>query len=334
MNLQNIISHRENREEESKTNTLENYMNDNINNNIEGEKELEYDVENRNKNDSSRYSNNDSPKIENEIDNKKENDIVNNIEHNIEIDNINNLDYNNINNDNINQSKENNIITENNLNNKDNINNEKIVEKDIIDELIEKIRNNQDLGLPKDNPKKSFEKLDEELKLGLEQLNQIKTNSNKKTILDTQNELEKKSFERNKKYNEVISELTKTFSKPKNSLPQYKRGTYYNYKNMFILKPSTYFQSERKSKEIYEHPKKKERFYMSSIDGKIITNGERKFLDKNFYKNEKRNYPKDKRDDIGNINNFFPEFRTRKNNYYDKNFFNDELNRINNLFSL
>ena len=323
MNLQNIITYREDKEEESKSNTLENYVNNkdnykigrdsyNLNNN-------EIINENNNKNNSIHYSNSNSNLNEKEIENN-ENNIENNIEDK-------NADFENI------INKNNNIINENiiNMNNTNNTNNkiEKEKEKDIIDELIEKIRNNQDLGLPKDNPKKSFEKLDEELKLGLEQLNQIKTNSNKKTILDTQNELEKKSFERNKKYNEVISELTKTFSKPKNSLPQYKRGTYYNYKNMFILKPSTYFQSERKSKEIYEHPKKKERFYMSSIDGKIITNGERKFLDKNFYKNEKRNYPKDKRDDIGNINNFFPEFRTRKNNYYDKNFFNDELNRIN-----
>ena len=45
---------------------------------------------------------------------------------------------------------------------------EKIPEKDIIDELNEKIRNNQDLGIPKENPKQAFEQLNEELKLGLE----------------------------------------------------------------------------------------------------------------------------------------------------------------------
>jgi hypothetical protein len=128
------------------------------------------------------------------IDNKNEYSIENNFgNNNIDIDNINNNEYANINtNNNFNYNQNeyniNNIISENNNNINPNMNNnnikeeEKIPEKDIIDELIEKIRNNQDLGIPKDNPKKAFEQLNEELKFGLEQLNQIKTNNNRKTI--------------------------------------------------------------------------------------------------------------------------------------------------------
>ena len=208
-------------------------------------------------------------------------------------------------------------------------------EKDIIDELLEKIRNKQDLGIPKADPKKAFEQLEQDLKLGLEQLNQIKTNSNKKTILDTQNELEKKNFEKNKKYNEVISELTKTITKTNDLNNKYRKGTYYNYKNLFILNPSFYFQEEKKNK-ILEIPNKKEdRFYMSNIDGKIIINGERKNIDNinnNYCKSERRYYSVDKKKNIG-INSL-QNFGIRKVNYYDKNYFMRELNRMNNfLFS-
>ena len=75
---------------------------------------------------------------------------------------MNNANINTNNNFNYNEN-ENNINTENNNNNiNTNVNNskeEKIPEKDIIDELNEKIRNNQDLGIPKENPKQAFEQL-------------------------------------------------------------------------------------------------------------------------------------------------------------------------------
>ena len=266
MNLQNIITYREDKEEESKSNTLENYVNNkdnykigrdsyNLNNN-------EIINENNNKNNSIHYSNSNSNINEKEIENN-ENNIENNIEDK-------NADFDNI------INKNNNIINENiiNMNNTNNTNNKIEKEKDIIDELLEKIRNKQDLGIPKADPKKAFEQLEQDLKLGLEQLNQIKTNSNKKTILDTQNELEKKNFEKNKKYNEVISELTKTITKPNDLNNKYRKGTYYNYKNLFILNPSFYFQEEKKNKILEIPNKKEERFYMSNIDGKIIINGE------------------------------------------------------------
>ena len=326
MNLQNIITYREDKEEESKSNTLENYVNNkdnyktgrdsyNLNNN-------EIINENNNKNNSIHYSNSNSNINEKEIENNE-----NNIENNIEDKNEN---FDNIINNN-------NIINENiiNMNNTNNTNNKIEKEKDIIDELLEKIRNKQDLGIPKADPKKAFEQLEQDLKLGLEQLNQIKTNSNKKTILDTQNELEKKNFEKNKKYNEVISELTKTITKPNDLNNKYRKGTYYNYKNLFILNPSFYFQEEKKNK-IFEIPNKKEdRFYMSNIDGKIIINGERKNIDNinnNYCKSERRYYSVDKKKNIG-INSF-QNFGIRKVNYYDKNYFMRELNRMNNfLFS-
>ena len=351
MNLQNIITYKENKEEESKTNTLENYI-DNNKNIQEDEKDFNNDeINNYKKNDPSDGSNNDSNMKDKEIDNKNEYNIYNNKEHNIEnnfdnnnidIDNINNNEYANINtnnnfNYNENENNINNIISENNNNIDTNMNNnnnikeeEKIPEKDIIDELIEKIRNNQDLGIPKENPKQAFEQLDEELKLGLEQLNQIKTNSNRKTILDTQNELERKSYERNKKYNEVIDELTKKIEKPSNDECQYKRGTYYNYKNMYIMKPSYYIQTERRN-NIFEYPRKNEnKFYMSSIDGKIIVNGERKNLEQNFGQNNKRSFSREKMKNI-ETNNNWKDFGMRKVYYYDKNYFVNELNKIDKL---
>ena len=342
MNLQNIITYREDKEEESKTNTIENYINNNINNNIEDEKYLDNDINNENRKDLSNDINNESNEIEKNLNNQNENDIINNVEHdiennNIEIDNFNNQNYfpnDNKNNNNFNyNNKDNNINNENNINN-DSKNKDKINEKDIIDELLEKIRNNQDLGFPKENSGKSFDKLYEEVKLGLEQLNQIKTKSNKKTILDIQNEFEKKSYERNKKYNEVISELTQNLTKSKNNISQYKRGTYYNYKNIYILKPSSYFQTERKSKDIYEHQRKNEnRFYLSSIDGKMIINGKRENTFKNYGENNGNYFSMEKRKNIEKINDL-PDFRNRKINYFNKNYFKDELNRMNNMFSL
>ena len=350
MNLQNIITYKENKEEESKTNTLENYL-ENNKNIQEDEKDFNNDeINNYKKNDPSDGSNNDSNMKDKEIDNKNEYNIYNNKKHNIEnnfdnnnidIDNINNNEYANINtnnnfNYNENENNINNIISENNNNIDTNMNNnnikeeEKIPEKDIIDELIEKIRNNQDLGIPKENPKKAFEQLNEELKLGLEQLNKIKTNSNRKTILDTQNELERKSYERNKKYNEVIDELTKKIEKKTNNECEYKRGTYYNYKNMYIMKPSYYIQTERRN-NIFEYPRKNEnKFYMSSIDGKIIVNGERKNLEQNFGQNNKRSFSRDKMKNI-ETNNNWKDFGMRKVYYYDKNYFVNELNKIDKL---
>ena len=145
----------------------------------------------------------------------------------------------------------------------------------------------------------------------------------------------KKNFKISKKYYEVISELTKTITKPNDLNNKYRKGTYYNYKNLFILNPSFYFQEEKKNKILEIPNKKEERFYMSNIDGKIIINGERKNIDNNnnyYCKSERRYYSVDKKKNIG-INSL-QNFGIRKVNYYDKNYFMRELNRMNNfLFS-
>ena len=72
-------------------------------------------------------------------------------------------------------------------------------------------------------------------------MNQIKVNINKKTILDTQNELYKNIFEGNIKYNKAISELTKIRTKSNIFANKYKRSTYYNFKIYFF----NYFQEEK-----------------------------------------------------------------------------------------
>ena len=56
MNLQNIMTSREDQEEPSNTNTLENYINNNkTKKNYEEEKDLNKEINNENKNDSINY---------------------------------------------------------------------------------------------------------------------------------------------------------------------------------------------------------------------------------------------------------------------------------------
>ena len=65
-------------------------------------------------------------------------------------------------------------------------------------------------------------------------MNQIKANINKKTILDTQNELYKNIFEGNIKYNKAISELTKIRTKSNIFANKYTKNNYYNFKIYFF----------------------------------------------------------------------------------------------------
>ena len=96
------------------------------------------------------------------------------------------------------------------------------------------------------------------------------------------------------------------------------------------MKPSYYIQTERRN-NIFEYPRKNEnKFYMSSIDGKIIVNGERRNLEPNFGQNNKRTFSLDKKKNI-EMNNNLQDFGMRKVHYYDKNYFVDELNKINKL---
>ena len=145
-------------------------------------------------------------------------------------------------------------------------------------------------------------------------------------------------------------EFNKTFNGSKFKGPQYKHGTYYNYKSIKILKPEIYFHKERKKDQSYKYMKRKENpFYLSCIDGKAIIGGERKNPEDNleyilrgirtpankrkeFNNNLKRqrSYSTDKRN-INEQNQSFSDFGIRKVNYYNKNYFLEELDRIHDL---
>ena len=340
MNLQDIITYRETQGKESEFNS--NIKDNNINSNINFKREYENknilnvrskkievnEIDNLNndnkedKNNSSNYSYTRSNMIEKEIEN--------NLEHNIENNNIK-----------INKNTQGN--NQNNLNkNCKEENNEK---NDFIDELIEKIRNKKDLGIKNEIPKINFDKLDEELKTGLNQLNKIQTKFNYRPFLNSS-----KNLEGNKKYKEIIYEMRRALNSEKYKTPQYKNGTYFSYKNMKIIKPSIYFQNKRKKIQSNKYIKKKENhFYLSSIDGKIIIEGERKNPDDKLEKifkrignltnkrnalsinfNGGRSYSVDKGNNYEK-NKYFLDFGIRKVNYYNKNYFFEELNRINNL---
>ena len=308
MNLQDIITYRENQGNESE-----------FNSNI---KENNAKILNKDdKDNSSNYSYTRSNMIEKEIEN------------NLESKN-NNIDIN----------KNNQENNQNNLNENDN--KEKNESNDIIDELIEKIKNKKELGIKKDIPKLNFSELDEELKLGLKQLNKIQTQFNNRPILNTS-----KILQGNRKYKEVIFEISKSLNSVKSKTPHSRTGSYFSFKNIKIIKPTIYFLEKPKKTKIYKYiPKKDNQFYLSSIDGKAIINGERKNPEEklgNLLKNKnnpankrkvfstdrerrRRSYSTYKRS-VEEENKYFPDFGNRKIHYYGKNYFFEELNRINNL---
>ncbi len=311
MNLQDIITYRENQGKESEFNSNIKENNPNINNNNILNKD--------DKDNSSNYSYTRSNMIEKEIEN--------------------NLESKNNNRD-IKNNQENN---QNNLN--ENNNDEKKDKSDIIDELIEKIKNKKDLGNKKDVHKLNLNKLDEELKLGLKQLNKIQTQFNNRPILNTP-----KTLQENRKFKEVIFEISKSLNSVKPKTPHYKSGSYLTYKNIKIIKPTIYFLEKPKKIQTYKYtPKIENKFYLSSIDGKAIINGERKNPEDNLGNILKNmNNPTNKRNAFSNVwerrrsystyrrsfeeeNKYFPDFGNRKINYYGKNYFFEELNRINNL---
>ena len=334
MNLQDIITYKENQDKESELNS--NIKSNNKYKNIDSQREyrnisqkvpssrtnelevnngdnLNIDEEKDDKNNSSNYSYTRSNKIEKEIE-----------------DNI---------------KKENNTNNKENIQNKLNIINNKEKNNDIIDELIEKVKNKEDIRINNEIPKKTLTNLDEEIKLGLKQLDKIQTKFSK--ISNSKNKI---NYEGNYTYKKVLFELSKTLNGQKTKLPQYKRGTYFNYKNIKILKPSIYFYTERQKKKNYNYVKKNEnKFYLSSIDGKAIIDGERKNPDDNLdniLKNirDPFNKRRDLNDSLRNTrsystdrrtsyekNKHYPDFGFRKINYYNKSYFLEELNRINSL---
>ena len=153
-------------------------------------------------------------------------------------------------------------------------------------------------------------------------------------------------------------EINKTIIDTKNR-PYYRSGSYIDYKNLKIMKPRVYFESTEKSPTIqYRNNRNNlDRFYISPLDGKLITNGERvnvfcstnlddtqglgnttnnlytlrtSNFDDGFYLNKSRNYSYDKMNNSG-YHIHFPEYRTRRVNRYNKDYFKDELDKINDL---
>ena len=235
---------------------------------------------------------------------------------------------------------------------------QKVEEKDIIDELIENIRANKQLT-DKQNYKETLNKLDEDLKLGLEKLNQISTN--RKSFLDTQKELKNDKYSNYKKFNDVLSEISKTINQTKNKI-YYQDGNYIDYKNLKIMRPRIYFQSETKKPTKNYSKIRNNKLYLSSIDGKVIVNGERRNIPSslnndddffrtsvNFYQNNNRNF-----DTINNNRSYVKEskvfsyeknnknknevnldflrnYSITRNNRFNKDYFKEELQKINDL---
>ena len=365
----------ENNIEKKDENNIENNYNYNDNNNIYGintdnindkkdniniNKDINYNDNNLNDNNNINNNINDIHSNENQNlnDNIKNNYNLNSNENNqINIANENNIINSQLINSQDNENTKNIIINNNNSNiNKDN-KTQKIEEKDIIDELIERIRANKQLT-EKQSYKETLNKLDEDLKLGLERLNQIHTN--RKSFLDTQKELKNDKYSNYKQFNDVLSELNKTKNQIKNKI-YYQDGNYIDYKNMKIIRPRIYFQSESK-KQIKRYPNNRNnKFYLSSIDGKIIVNGERRNVpssmnDDEFFRtsmnlcqNKSKNYetininrsfakePKmyshDKNYRYKNDINmdFFRKYGITRNNKFNKDYFKEELEKINDL---
>lgn len=274
--------------------------------------------------------------------------------------NINNINYNNVNTMNMNN------YMNNNLNNNQNIENdipqEKGGEKDIIDELIEKIRTNQQIT-NRESSKESLNKLDEEIKLGLERLNQLFPSQ--KNCFDTKDKDNNKYRinkikVQNRKFTDLLHEINKTLNETNNKNYYNKRNNYYDYKNVKIIKPRVYFQSESRQPIYDKNLNYRNNLYMSSIDGKLIVNGQRKNLfdssnleniykntGNNFYRmktsldfntdrnfnnlNRRRNYSIDKLSSNFRYKKRNPSFNIRSANRFNKDYFMDELNKIQNL---
>ena len=357
--LNNIIT---NNKENNFNNKIENNIDEiNNNDNIKEDNTKEHNIENDNiynyNNQNVIYQDNNINFISNE--NNKiygTNFISNNnyINYNNNMNNFNNYMSNNINN---NQNIENN----NNNYNKD-IPQQKGEEKDIIDELIEKIRTNQQIT-DRESSKDALNRLDEEIKLGLERLNELFPNKNtyfdnKDNNNNNNNKIGKMKVN-NRKFTDLLHEINKTLNDT-NKKTYYKRNHYYDYKNMKIMKPRVYFQSESRLPLFGNNKSSHNNLYMSSIDGKLIVNGERKNLFSslnlgNIYKNtgnnfypmktsinfnndynfnnlyKRRNYSIDKISSNFGFKKRNPSFNVRSANRFNKDYFKDELYKIQNL---
>ena len=341
----------------NENNIYENNNNDNIK---EDNNTKEHNIENENNYNYNNYNNQNLIYQDNNINfiaNENNNIYGTNL-----ISNINNINYNN-NMNNINNYMSNNINNNQNQNIENNIPQQKGEEKDIIDELIEKIRTNQQIT-NRESSKESLNRLDEEIKLGLERLNELFPSQN--TYFDTKdkdnnnnkNKIGKMKV-KNRKFTDLLHEINKILNDTNNKT-YYKRNHYYDYKNMKIMKPRIYFQSESRLPIYGKLQNSHNNLYMSSIDGKLIVNGERKNLfsssnleniykntGNNFYPmktsinfnnnynfnnlNRRRNYSIDKINSNFEYKKRNPSYNIRSANRFNKDYFKDELYKIQNM---
>lgn len=349
MNIQDIIAYKDNSEKESEF--LSNIKVNNINS-------QRYDENSTEKKPKLKIKKFDRDRIKNLINDDDENNnedknnssnysytrsnlIVKDIEANLIEKNYNDKNYANIK-TNIKIDVDNNCKTSKiNLNESD-----KKYENNILDDLIEKIKINENLKMK--SSKLNLNQLDEELKLGLKQINQIQTKYNSKSIFNVA-----KNFEENQKCKEILFEINKTLKSDKYETPKYKNKEYFNYKNIKILNPTTYFHNKRNKNQVNKYIRRKENpsnnFYLSSIDGKAIIDGQRKNLNDNLSiilqivrnsfnekkdvinnSKNKRSYSIDKRNHY-NIHKRLHFQGNRRINNYNKNYFFEELNKINSL---
>ena len=288
-----------NKEENNKINDIDNENNEKNNKNSD----IKY-IDNKDKPDFNTQNDNTKDNINNIIfspntlfSNEKFNTLDTNNKNFIS--NISNINYN----DNNNFINNNQTIENNNINNINKyIKQDKIDEKDMINELISKIKS-KEIIYKKDNFKETLNKLDEEIKLGLEKLNEI--NPSQKVYIDIKKELLIKKLSKNKKLSEVLAQINKNIIEVKSKL-YLKNDSYIDYKNRKIVKPKVYFETVNKRHLLLNKTFKNSKgYYLSSIDGKLIVNGERKNIITNY-------------DD--KLRNFGNKYNTINTKYYDNTF--------------
>jgi hypothetical protein len=264
--------------------------------------------------------------------------VIPNFDNNIEIPNITNNNQN---------------IENNNENTNKDLAQQKAEEKDIIEQLIERVKTNQHLT-NREKSKDVLNRLDEEIRISLEKLSEIPPEL--KSYLDSPD----KNMSKNKKFMNFLSEVNKAIIQSRNK--EFYDGTSFLYlKDKKIIKPRIYFQSEKKPviREKNINMKYINPFHFSAIDGKLVKDGERKNLFSNDdcedITNNNVNESKNMEStlytsDIGNPNHTFYlnkkqsfSFDNKRNNEnsstyrlnrvgrFDKDYFNEELRKVHNL---
>ena len=244
-------------------------------------------------------------------------------------------------------------IENNNENTNKDLTQQKAEEKDIIEQLIERVKTNQHLT-NREKSKDVLNRLDEEIRISLEKLSEIPPEL--KSYLDSPD----KNMSKNKKFMNFLSEVNKAIIQSRNK--EFYDGTSFLYlKDKKIIKPRIYFQSEKKPviREKNINMKYINPFHFSAIDGKLVKDRERNNLFSNDdcedITNNNINESKNMEStlytsDIGNPNHTFYlnkklsfSFDNKRNNEnsstyrlnrvgrFDKDYFNEELRKVHNL---